>query len=199
MQHLESFRIQNLEHLEKLVAMQDHCILEIGFGNGDNTLHLANENPNALIVASEVYRSGIGSLLSGITERKLQNIYIFDEDIRELLLAVNKPIFDQVFIICPDPWRKTRHHKRRLISQTFLETLHLNLKPKATVYLSTDWENYAESMEEEILKCSTIFSYEQITNAGMPITRFQARAMREGRDICTFLLTSLEEKFDRLV
>lgn len=179
--------------------MQDHCILEIGFGNGDNTLHLANENPNALIVASEVYRSGIGSLLSGITERKLQNIYIFDEDIRELLLAVNKPIFDQVFIICPDPWRKTRHHKRRLISQTFLETLHLNLKPKATVYLSTDWENYAESMEEEILKCSTIFSYEQITNAGMPITRFQARAMREGRDICTFLLTSLEEKFDRLV
>jgi len=199
LQHLESFRIQNLEHLEKLVAMQDHCILEIGFGNGDNTLHLANENPNALIVASEVYRSGIGSLLSGITERKLQNIYIFDEDIRELLLAVNKPIFDQVFIICPDPWRKTRHHKRRLISQTFLETLHLNLKPKATVYLSTDWENYAESMEEEILKCSTIFSYEQITNAGMPITRFQARAMREGRDICTFLLTSLEEKFDRLV
>ncbi len=163
-------------------------ILEIGFGNGENTSFLALKNPNALIVASEVYLSGIGSLLNDIAKNSLKNIKIFDEDVRELLFKLQNKIFDEIYIICPDPWPKARHHKRRLIKEDFLKTLAKILKRDGTVYISTDWENYAESIEEELEKTKDHFSFTQISNEGMPITRFQRRAINEGRSIHTFLL-----------
>ena len=171
----------------------EKIILEIGFGNGENTSFLASENPNALIVASEVYLSGIGSLLNNIAKNSLTNIKIFDEDVRELLFKLPNKIFDEIYIICPDPWPKARHHKRRLIKNDFLKILANVLKKDGTVYISTDWENYAESIEEELEKTKDQFSFTQISNEGMPITRFQQRAIKEGRSIYTFLLKAIDK------
>ena len=171
----------------------EKIILEIGFGNGENTSFLASENPNALIVASEVYLSGIGSLLNNIAKNSLTNIKIFDEDVRELLFKLPNKIFDEIYIICPDPWPKARHHKRRLIKNDFLKILANVLKKDGTVYISTDWENYAESIEEELEKTNDRFSFTQISNESMPITRFQQRAIKEGRSIYTFLLKVLDK------
>ena len=171
----------------------EKIILEIGFGNGENTSFLASENPNALIVASEVYLSGIGSLLNNIAKNSLTNIKIFDEDVRELLFKLPNKIFNEIYIICPDPWPKARHHKRRLIKHDFLKILANVLKKDGTVYISTDWENYAESIEEELEKIKNQFSFTQISNEGMPITRFQQRAIKEGRSIYTFLLKVLDK------
>ena len=171
----------------------EKIILEIGFGNGENTSFLASENPNALIVASEVYLSGIGSLLNNIAKNSLTNIKIFDEDVRELLFKLPNKIFNEIYIICPDPWPKARHHKRRLIKHDFLKILANVLKKDGTVYISTDWENYAESIEEELEKTNDRFSFTQISNESMPITRFQQRAIKEGRSIYTFLLKVLDK------
>ena len=151
------------------------------------------KNPNALIVASEVYLSGIGSLLNNIAKNFLTNIKIFDEDVRELLSTLPNKIFDEIYIICPDPWPKARHHKRRLIKKDFLKVLVKVLKRDGTVYISTDWENYAESIVEELEKIKDKFAFIQISDEGMPITRFQQRAINEGRSIHTFLLTLLEK------
>jgi tRNA (guanine-N7-)-methyltransferase len=170
----------------------EKIILEIGFGNGENTSFLASKNPNALIVASEVYLSGIGSLLNNIANNSLKNIKIFDQDVRELLFKLPNKIFDEIYIICPDPWPKARHHKRRLIKHDFLKILAKVLKKNGTAYISTDWENYAESIEEELEKTKDQFSFTQISNEGMPITRFQQRAIKEGRPIYTFLLKVLD-------
>ena len=171
----------------------EKIILEIGFGNGENTSFLASKNPNALIVASEVYLSGIGSLLNNIANNSLKNIKIFDQDVRELLFKLPNKIFDEIYIICPDPWPKARHHKRRLIKHDFLKILAKVLKKNGTAYISTDWENYAESIEEELEKTKDQFSFTQISNEGMPITRFQQRAIKEGRPIYTFLLKVLDK------
>ena len=171
----------------------EKIILEIGFGNGENTSFLASKNPNALIVASEVYLSGIGSLLNNITQNSLDNIKIFDDDVRELLLKIQDEVFDEVYIICPDPWPKARHHKRRLIKHDFLKVLAKVLKKDGTIYISTDWENYAESIQEEIEKTKENFALKKISNEGMPITRFQQRAINEGRSIHTFLLKVLKK------
>ncbi len=152
---------------------------------------MASKNPNALIVASEVYLSGIGSLLKNIAKNSLKNIKIFDEDVRQLLLKLPNKILDEIYIICPDPWPKARHHKRRLIQHDFLKVLARVLKKDGIVYISTDWENYAESIEELLNKEKQMFSFSQISNEGMPITRFQQRAINEGRLIHTFLLKNL--------
>ena len=176
-----------------LANNHEKVILEIGFGNGDNTTFLASQNPNALIIAAEVYLSGIGSLLASISEHSFTNIKIFDKDVRELLLQVDQEIFDEVYIICPDPWPKARHHKRRLVQHGFLKLLAKVLKKNGTVYISTDWENYAESMQEEIERTKDDFEFKKISNEGMPVTRFQERAMNEGRSISTFLLKVLKK------
>ena len=123
----------------------------------------------------------------------MNNIKIYDEDVRELILNLPKDIFDAVFIICPDPWPKVRHHKRRLIKHDFLKVLAKVLKKDGTIYISTDWGNYAESIEEEIEKTKEHFSHKRISNEDMPITRFQQRAINEGRSIHTFLLKVLKK------
>ena len=177
----------------ELASDYEKIILEIGFGNGENTYFLASKNPNALIVGSEVYLSGIGSLLNNIAKNSLKNIKIFDQDVRELLFKLPNKIFDEIYIICPDPWPKARHHKRRLIKHDFLKILAKVLKKNGTAYISTDWENYAESIEEELEKTKDQFSFTQISNEGMPITRFQQRAIKEGRSIYTFLLKAQDK------
>ena len=132
-------------------------------------------------------------MLASISKNELEHIKIFDDDIRELLLKISQPIFHEIYIICPDPWPKARHHKRRLVNKNFLENLNTVMHPQATVYISTDWENYAEFIEEETQKLQDKFSTAKISNDGMPITRFQERALREGRKIYTFLLKALKE------
>ena len=193
MQCLPEPYLPGSNELSSLTHNHEKVILEIGFGNGDNTTFLASQNPNALIIAAEVYLSGIGSLLASISEHSFTNIKIFDKDVRELLLQVDQEIFDEVYIICPDPWPKARHHKRRLVQHEFLKLLAKVLKKNGTVYISTDWDNYAESMQEEIERTKDDFEFKKISNEGMPVTRFQKRAMNEGRSISTFLLKVLKK------
>ena len=193
MKSLPEHYLPGSNELSSLTHNHEKVILEIGFGNGDNTTFLASQNPNALIIAAEVYLSGIGSLLASISEHSFTNIKIFDKDVRELLLQVDQEIFDEVYIICPDPWPKARHHKRRLVQHEFLKLLAKVLKKNGTVYISTDWDNYAESMQEEIERTKDDFEFKKISNEGMPVTRFQKRAMNEGRSISTFLLKVLKK------
>ena len=190
---MEHHHLSGADELLELKQGFEKIILEIGFGNGENTAFLAVENPNALVVASEVYLSGIGSLLNSIAQNSLNNIEIYDDDVRELLLKLPNEIFDEIYIICPDPWPKARHHKRRLIKHDFLKVLAKVLKQGGTVYISTDWENYADSIEEEAEKSKENFLCKKISNEGMPITRFQQRAINEDRSIHTFLLTALKK------
>ena len=190
---MEHYHLSEANELSELVQDYEKSILEIGFGNGENTTYLAAKNPNALVVASEVYLSGIGSLLNSISQNSISNIKIYDDDVRELLLKIPNEIFDEIYIICPDPWPKARHHKRRLIKHGFLKVLANVLREEGTVYISTDWENYAESIEEEAEKSKEDFLIKKISNEGMPITRFQQRAINEGRSIHTFLLTVLKK------
>jgi len=83
---LEHHHLSGADELSELAQGYEKIILEIGFGNGENTAFLAAKNPKALVVASEVYLSGIGSLLNSIAQNSLNNIKIYDDDVRELLL-----------------------------------------------------------------------------------------------------------------
>ena len=83
---MEHHHLSGANELSELVHGYKKSILEIGFGNGENTAFLAAKNPNALVIASEVYLSGIGSLLNSIAQNSLKNIKIYDDDVRELLL-----------------------------------------------------------------------------------------------------------------
>ena len=156
LKNLSNFAVEDINGLQEECIKFSSCCLEIGFGNAENITQQALSNPEVLFIGSEVYMSGIGTLLGNIKESNIDNVRIFPDDIRILLDKNSIEIFDAIEIICPDPWPKERHHKRRLINNDFLKMLNNSMKTNAYLYISTDWENYAESIAE-ILNNSEFF------------------------------------------
>ena len=170
----------------------ENVVLDIGFGNGEYTAAYANAFQEKHLIATEVYLSGIGSLIGLINKYKISNISIFDEDVRLLMDQMPKEFLDSVNILFPDPWQKAKHHKRRLIGEDFLYQLHPLLKPNAKIFVRTDWEDYAEQISELAEVMSSHFRLERTQNIEFEFeTRFHQRATKEGREINSFLFTKL--------
>jgi len=163
-------------------------ILEIGFGNGENLISLAKENSQNLYIGSEVYMAGIGQVLGAINANELTNIRLITGDIRLLIDKINESVFDEVLIICPDPWPKLKHHKRRMINSEFLDSIYKVLNPDGHLFMSTDWENYAESINESINQNSDFKILNSSPYENIALTKFQQRAIEEGRKIYPFSL-----------
>ena len=169
-----------------------NVVLDIGFGNGEYTAAYANAFQEKHIIATEVYLSGIGSLIGLINKYKISNISIFDEDVRLLMDQMPKEFLDSVNILFPDPWQKAKHHKRRLIGEDFLYQLYPLLKPNAKIFVRTDWEDYAEQISELAEVMSSHFRLERTQNIEFEFeTRFHQHAIKEGREINSFLFTKL--------
>ena len=186
LKNLSIFTVEDMNDLQEECTKFSSCCLEIGFGNAENISQQALCNPEVLFIGSEVYMSGIGTLLGNIKESNINNVRIFPDDIRILLDKNSIEIFDAIKIICPDPWPKERHHKRRLINNDFLRMLNNSMKMNAYLYISTDWENYAESIDEilnnsEFFKSSTKKFLEK-----KRLSKFEKRGEEQGRQIFNF-------------
>ena len=183
---LSKFSVKNIQEIEDLSKQFDKCYLEIGFGNAENIIFQATNNPSYLFIGSEVYMSGIGTLVSSIKENNINNIKIFSDDIRMLLDQSPKKVFDSVIIICPDPWPKEKHHKRRLINKSFLEMVHDFMKDDSNIYISTDWENYAESISELFVKNKLFKPSSNKSFQKDSLSKFERRGKDEGRELFEF-------------
>ncbi len=186
LKNLSNFAVENINDIQEEATKFSLCCLEIGFGNAENIFQQALTNPEVLFIGSEVYMSGIGTLLGNIKENNIENIRIFPDDIRVLLDKNSIEIFDAIKIICPDPWPKERHHKRRLINNDFLTMLNDSMKTNAHLYISTDWEDYAESITEvlnnsEVFKSTTRKFLEKEC-----LSKFEKRGKDQGRKIYEF-------------
>lgn len=124
-------------------------VVEIGFGNGENLLTLAERHPDRDFLGIEVHGAGIGRVLGAMRDRGLTNIRIVRHDAVEVFERGLPPgSIDEVLIFFPDPWPKARHHRRRLIQPEFATLLAQALAPEGVLRLATDWEPYAEHMIE---------------------------------------------------
>ncbi len=131
-------------------------ILEIGFGMGDATAHIASLLPQRNFLCCEVHVPGVGALLKRIGEQNLGNIRILAHDAVEVidhmlpLWNASEPQIglDGVHIFFPDPWHKKRHNKRRLIQPALVAKLAARLKPGGYLHCATDWQEYAEQILE---------------------------------------------------
>ena len=185
---LPDYEISSFLEIQKAKNNFKKVILEIGFGNGENVFKFANNNKENLYIGSEVYMAGIGPLLGGVIANDLNNLKIVTDDIRLLLDEVKEPIFDHVVIICPDPWPKLKHHKRRMLNGDFLNLIHKTIKDDGHLFMSTDWENYAESIEEAINQNEGFVKVKDSIYKEASLTKFQQRAVKEGRKIYPFPL-----------
>jgi tRNA (guanine-N7-)-methyltransferase len=122
-------------------------VLEIGFGMGDTTSAMAAADPGTAILAVDVHTPGHGNLLHSIEQQGLKNLRPAWGDAVVLLRDMLPPAsLAGLRVYFPDPWPKSRHHKRRLIQPEFTALAVSRLAPGATVHCATDWEPYAEQM-----------------------------------------------------
>ena len=122
--------------------------LEVGFGNGEHLVELAKRNSDKLFVGSEVYENGVASACFSLFQKKIENVRIFQGDIRILLNSLKYEAIDRLYILFPDPWTKKRHKSRRLLSLQNIELFSKILKSKGVICIATDVKDYRSEIEE---------------------------------------------------
>jgi len=166
-------------------------ILEIGFGMGEATAHIAKARPTDQFLCCEVHEPGVGALLKRIGEQDIQNIRILQHDAVEVIdNMLPLTSLDGVHIFFPDPWHKSRHNKRRLIQTPLIAKLATRLKLGGYIHCATDWEPYAAQILE------VLSAEPQLRNTASgdlggyaikpeyrPLTKFENRGLKLGHGV----------------
>ena len=118
--------------------------LEIGFGGGEHMAAQAGRHPDTLILGAEPFQNGVASALRHIDEGGLTNVRVLDGDVRELMARLPDASLDRVFVLFPDPWPKTRHHKRRILQADSVADLARLLKPGGALRFASDVAHYVD-------------------------------------------------------
>lgn len=161
--------------------------LEIGFGGGEHTLHMANTYPDVTIFAAEAFLNGVAKIVSRIGEQEIDNIRVHFGDARDLLEALPDAAFEKVFLLYPDPWPKTRHHRRRFMTSENIDQITRIMKPDAEFRVATDIEDYVRQTKDVIeQRDDLVWAANGPSNLLEPWsdwtrTRYEAKAIREGR------------------
>jgi tRNA (guanine-N7-)-methyltransferase len=129
---------------EALKAGRTELWLEIGFGGGEHLAAQAALHPDATLVGVEPFLNGVASAVRHVEEGALTNVRIHHGDARDVAARLPDACLTRVFILFPDPWPKSRHHKRRIVQSEFITELARLLKPGGTLRYATDWAEYAD-------------------------------------------------------
>ena len=153
--------------------------LEIGFGGGEHLAHQAKNNPGIFHVGFEPFINGTAKLLREVEDNKLTNVAVHNGDAREVIEKLPANSVAKIFILFPDPWPKSRHHKRRIIQNNLLDMLALALKPGGIVRIATDHAGYGEWILEKFASHS---QFELVLNtheapADHIITKYQKKGL----------------------
>lgn len=164
-------------------------ILEIGYGNGESLITIAQAHPENDYIGIEVHRPGVGRLLHRMEEEGLNNIRTLCADAVEVLeKQIPDESLDAVYLFFPDPWHKKKHHKRRQVKPEWAQLVRRKLKLGGILHMATDWENYAEHMLEVL---SVAEGFENTSQTGdyvprpdyRPLTKFEQRGHRLGHGV----------------
>jgi tRNA (guanine-N7-)-methyltransferase len=189
-QFLVPYRPERLD-VQAAFGRRAPLILEIGFGMGDATAKIAQGRPDDNFLCCEVHEPGVGALLKRCGEDAIGNIRIVRHDAVEVMNnMLGEDSLDGVHIFFPDPWHKSRHHKRRLIQPAFVQRLAQHIRPGGYLHLATDWQPYAAQMMQ-VLRAEPL-----LTNMGdaaqegfahkpdyRPLTKFENRGLKLGHGV----------------
>jgi tRNA (guanine-N7-)-methyltransferase len=161
--------------------------LEIGFGGGEHLLHRAAESPETGFIGVEPFENGMAKLLAALAREPRGNIRTFDRDAALLLDWLPETSLSQVDLLYPDPWPKKRHWKRRFVGPANLDRLARVLKPGGLFRFASDIDHY---VNWTLLHARGRDAFEWLADgpddwrlpyAGWQGTRYEAKALREGR------------------
>ena len=173
--------------LDALFPDTTQKILEIGYGGGEHLARQALAHPQTGFIGAEVFSGGIAKLVQQIDAEEIGNVRLFTDDALKLLVTLEPAVLDAVYLLYPDPWPKTRHHKRRFVSPTTLGELARVLKSGGVFRFATDILDYANWTLAHIVR-EPKFRFEasvpgswHLPYPGWQPTRYEQKARTEGR------------------
>lgn len=166
----------------------DDLWLEVGFGSGEHLLAQAAAHPGTGILGCEPFINGMAALLAEIARepRRAANIRVLMDDARPLIAALPDASLGRVFVLFPDPWPKSRHHKRRFIGPENLVELARVMKDGAELRVASDHADYVEWTLEHLRADPAFTAIRPQSDwaerpADWPETRYEAKARAQGR------------------
>lgn len=168
----------------------DQVRLEIGFGGGEHLLHRARAAPETGFIGVEPFVNSMAKMLAIAGAEGLSNIRVHDDDATEVLDWLPDGRVDQIDLLYPDPWPKMKHWKRRFVSSTNLDRFARILKPGGRLCFASDIDSYVNWTLQHIAShpkftwAATRAADWQNPWQDWPGTRYEAKAIREGRTPC---------------
>ena len=160
--------------------------LEIGFGGGEHMVHMAATYPDIGFIGCEPYMNGVAMLLGKIRKAGVTNLAVHPGDVRHVFDVLPEGSISKVFLNYPDPWPKTRHHRRRFVTQEHLVPLHNVMQLGAELRVATDIQDYVRQTMEEVPKAGFTWTAERpddwrVAWDDWHSTRYEQKAIREDR------------------
>jgi len=174
-------------NLAALFPDTDDIWLEVGFGGGEHLAWQARENPQVGCIGCEPFINGTAKLLSKIDDEGITNIRVLPGDARPLLECLPDASVGRAFLLFPDPWPKTRHHKRRFVQTYVLDELARVLKDGAIFRVASDIPGYVTWTLERVMPHPDFYWTAEgladwrVRPADWPETRYEAKAIRASR------------------
>lgn len=179
----------NILDLDQVFGRSADKVLEIGFGNGESLVQAAEERPDLDFIGVEVHEPGVGHCILKAKERQLKNLRLIIHDAIDVLRdQIEDRALSRINLLFADPWPKKRHHKRRIVQESFLKLCASVFRPGGTLHIATDWGNYAEHIDET-LDASDLFRLLQHRDhdgnqpLDRPGTKFERRGLAIGHRI----------------
>ncbi len=167
--------------------------MEIGFGGGEHLAAEAERQPDVGFIGCEPFRNGVAKMIDHIETKGLSNVRLYPGDAGDVLDRLPDRCLDGLDLLYPDPWPKRRQRRRRFVSDQNLDRLARTLRHGAVFRFATDIDDYAGWVLARVLR-SKHFTWNAHHSgdwrqpwAGWPSTRYEAKALREGR--CPVYLT----------
>ncbi len=172
--------------------------LEAGFGGGEHSHAFIAAHPGTNFIASEVFENGLCSLLAKLvpeggeaTAPLPNNLSLWPQDARHLLTAMPENTLDGLILMFPDPWPKARHAKRRFVHPATLPIVARALKPGGEWRIASDDPTYQHWVADVLADQQEFEAPPPATTRpeGWPPTRYEQKALREGRKPLYWRLT----------
>ena len=155
--------------------------VDLGCGEGSFLLELAQRNPQKNYLGTEKLASRVEkvcrktALLNNVRVLKVESSYA----VRFLLPQDSVETF---YLMFPDPWPKRRHHRRRLVTNHFLDSIYHTLEGDGTLRIATDQRDYFEQIERTAQHHSG-FRFVDLDDVDLPATKFEKRFSAQGAQI----------------